>query len=523
VSGAPRGSADTTPAAAGATGGVDVDVIIVGAGLSGIGAAYRLRERLPAKRIALLEGRGRLGGTWDLFRYPGVRSDSDMYTLGYPFRPWTRPTAIADGASILGYLRDTADEATISDDIRYGHHVTAASWDGGSATWTLSSRTPTGVVRHTCRFLYLATGYYRYDHGHVVDFPGREDFAGPVVHPQLWPEDLDVAGRRVVVIGSGATAVTLVPALVEEGAAQVTMLQRSPSYLVSLPGDDPVARVAARLLPERTAYRVTRAKNIAANVASFQLARRFPGAARRLLVRGVARQLPEGYDVGTHFSPRYDPWDERLCVVPDADLFRAVSSGSAEVVTDTVDRFTDTGVRLTSGRELAADVIVTATGLALQVAGGIDVTVDGRPVRMSEGYAYKGLMFSDVPNLAWCVGYTNNSWTLRADLAATYVCRLLAVLDERGLTTATPRFDGVPGATRPLLDLTSGYIRRSAAMLPRQGERRPWRLRQNYLVDLVDMRLRRVDDGRLELTRAGRRPSDPDEASTTSAATPAPG
>jgi len=494
---------DRTPAGDRPARGVDVDVLVVGAGLSGIDAAYRLRERLPHKRFAIVEARDRLGGTWDLFRYPGIRSDSDMYTLSFPFRPWTDPSAIADGGSILGYLRATAEEAGILDEIRYGEAVTAAAWDGPTATWTVTARTAAGPVEHTCRFLYLATGYYRYDHGHVVDFPGQADFTGPVVHPQLWPEELDVTGRRVVVIGSGATAVTLVPALVAQGAGHVTMLQRSPSYLIALPGRDPVARAARRWLPEGAAYRVARAKNVAANVGSYQLARRFPRAARRLLIGGVARRLPQGYDVARHFTPRYEPWDERLCVVPDADLFDVVSSGAAEVVTDTVDTFTSDGIRLRSGRELPADIVVTATGLALQVAGGVGLTVDGRPVTMSEEYVYKGLMLSDVPNLAWCVGYTNNSWTLRADLTATYVCRLLAHLDDRGLTTATPRFTGTSTGT-PLLDLTSGYIRRAASILPKQGDARPWRLRQNYLVDLVDLRTGRVDDGRLELSRAER-------------------
>ncbi len=482
------------------------DVIIVGAGLSGIDAAFRIRERLPHRRIVILEGRESLGGTWDLFRYPGVRSDSDMYTLSFPFRPWTEPASIADGGAILRYLAETAQESTISTMIRYRHRVRAAAWDSDSATWTVLSSTPDAQVRLTCSFLYLATGYYRYDRGHVVDFAGQDEFAGPVVHPQHWPEGLDVAGRRVVVIGSGATAVTLVPALAARGASLVTMLQRSPTFMVSLPGRDPIAATVRRHLPAGAAYRVIRAKNLAVNVATFQLARRFPDASRRLLTRGVAHALPAGYDVRTHFTPRYDPWDERLCVVPDGDLFASVAAGRAEIVTDTVDRFTATGVRLTSGRELPADIVVTATGLSLQVVGGIDLLVDGSPVTVNEEYVYKGLMLSGVPNLAWCVGYTNNTWTLRADLSATYVCRLLAFLDERGLTTATPRYDGVRGGTRPLLDLTAGYVRRATAILPKQGERPPWRLRQNYFADLLQMRTGRVDDGCLELTRSpGRR------------------
>ncbi len=484
-----------------------VDVLIVGAGLSGVGAAYRLRERLPGTTVAILEGRDAIGGTWDLFRYPGVRSDSDMYTLSYPFRPWTDPKSIADGSSILAYLRETADEAGITEMVRFGQRVLAASWDGGSATWTVTAQTAQGAVRHTCSFLYLATGYYSYDAGHVVDFPGQGDFGGRVVHPQLWPDDLDVTGSRVVVIGSGATAVTLVPALVERGAAHVTMLQRSPTYMVSLPERDPVAAAAQRVLPARAAHRVIRAKNIAFNVGSYQLARRFPAAMRRLLTLGVARQLPEGYDVDVHFNPRYNPWDERLCVVPDGDLFTSLASGAAEVVTDTIDRFTPAGVLLASGRELPADVVVTATGLRLQVAGGIDLGVDGVPVVVSEAHVYKGLMLSDVPNLAWCVGYTNNSWTLRADLTATYVCRLLAHLETHGLTTATPRFDGGSAGERPLLDLSAGYIQRAAADLPKQGDAAPWRVRQNYLLDLLTMRTGRVDDGMLELTRAVRSPT----------------
>ncbi len=477
-----------------------VDVLIVGAGLSGVGAACRLQERLPGKTYALLEARDTIGGTWDLFRYPGIRSDSDMFTLGYPFRPWKDPKAIADGPSILSYIRSTASSFGVTEHIRFGHRVTEASWSSPDARWTVS--TAHGVTL-TCRFLYLCSGYYSYESGHVVDFPGRAEFAGEIVHPQHWPDSLDYTGKRIVVIGSGATAVTLVPALASR-ASHVTMLQRSPSYIVARPGHDALAdRIRARL-PEKLAHRVVRGKNVVMGTLFFQLMRRLPGRASAALRKRVAAQLPASIPVDPHFVPSYDPWDQRLCLVPDADLFRALRSGRADIVTDRIARFTSSGVALESGRSLPADVIVTATGLRLVAFGGIALTVDGRAIEPGEQRAYKGTMFGGVPNLAWCVGYTNSSWTLRADLASQYVCRLLAYLDRHGHAFCVPDAASAAGAgrPRPIVDLQSGYIKRAASGLPKQGARRPWMMRQNYLLDLADMRLARVNDGVLRFGRA---------------------
>ncbi|MGW5724246.1 flavin-containing monooxygenase [Amycolatopsis sp. NPDC003865] len=477
-----------------------VDVVIVGAGLSGIGAACRLQERLPGKTYAVLEARDTIGGTWDLFRYPGIRSDSDMFTLGYPFRPWRDPKAIADGPSILSYIRSTASEHGIVDRIRFGHRVVRASWSSSSALWTVS--TAHGAT-FTCRFLYLCSGYYSYESGHVVDFPGRAEFAGEIVHPQHWPESLDHTDKRVVVIGSGATAVTLVPALAGQ-ASHVTMLQRSPSYIVARPGSDALADRIRALLPEKLAHRVVRGKNVVLGTLFFQLMRRLPRRASLALRKRVAAQLPASIPVDPHFVPSYDPWDQRLCLVPDADLFRALRSGKADIVTDRIARFTASGISLESGRSLDADIIVTATGLRLVAFGGIALTVDGRAVVPGDQRAYKGMMFGGVPNLAWCVGYTNNSWTLRADLTSQYVCRLLEYLDRRGYAFCAPDEESAAaaGRPRPIVDLASGYIKRAAPGLPKQGERRPWLMRQNYLLDFADMRLGRVDDGVMRFGRA---------------------
>ncbi|SFW87713.1 flavin-containing monooxygenase [Amycolatopsis australiensis] len=477
-----------------------VDVLLVGAGLSGVGAACRLQERLPGKTYAVLEARDSIGGTWDLFRYPGVRSDSDMFTLGYPFRPWKDPKAIADGSSILAYIRETAEAFGVTSRIRFGHRVVRASWSSASASWTVS--TAHGAT-FTCRFLYLCSGYFSYESGHVVAFPGQEDFRGEVVHPQHWPADLAHDGRRVVVIGSGATAVTLVPALAER-ASRVTMLQRSPSYIVSRPGRDALADRLRALLPEKLAHRVVRGKNVVFGTVFFQLMRRLPERASLALRDRVAAQLPASIPVDPHFVPDYAPWDQRLCLVPDADLFRALRSGKADVVTGRIARFTTSGVLLESGHELPADVIVTATGLRLVAFGGIELSVDGRAVEPGEQRVYKGLMFGGVPNLAWCVGYSNSSWTLRADLAALYVCRLLAHLDRRGLAYCVPdeAAASAAGKPRPIVELMSGYIKRAAPGLPKQGDRRPWLMRQNYLLDLADMRFGRLDDGVLRFGHA---------------------
>lgn len=472
-----------------------VDVLIVGAGLSGVGAACHLRRAFPDRTVAILEGRDAIGGTWDLFRYPGVRSDSDMFTLGYSFRPWTDPKAIADGDSIRRYVRETAREYGVDALIRFRHRVVSAEWSSADARWTVRARradTAETVVL-TCRFLYACAGYYRYDEGWTPHFPGAGDFTGRIVHPQHWPDDLDPTGRRVVVVGSGATAVTLVPALADR-AAHVTMLQRSPGYVISLPSRDRLADMLRRRLPAHLAHSLVRWKNVLATTAMFQFSRRAPRLARSVLRRGVRRQLPAGYDVDRHFSPRYDPWDQRLCVVPDGDLFAAVRSGRAEVVTDTVETFTATGIRLTSGRDLPADVIVTATGLNLLAVGGIGLTVDGDPVDLARTVAYKGMMLSGVPNFAMTLGYTNASWTLKADLVAGYVCRLLRHMDRHGHQVCTPL---APDTDRlaPIIDLRSGYVLRSVDALPKQGPAAPWRLHQNYPRDVVTMRHGPVDDG----------------------------
>ncbi len=484
---------------------LDVDVLVVGAGISGVDVACRLAQRCPSTSWAVLEARERVGGTWDLFRYPGIRSDSDMYTLGFPFRPWRGAASIAPGAQIRQYVEDTAREYGVTARIHHGHRVVRLEWSSEDSLWTVTAETAGGTVRHTARLVYLATGYYAYDSGYEVRWPGQEEFAGQVVHPQRWPDGLAVAGRRVVVVGSGATAVTLVPALVREGAAAVTMVQRSPSYVASLPSRDVVADALRSALPDVVAHRVVRAGNVARASLAYAALRRWPDAGRRLLRRGVVRSLPAGYPVDTHFAPRYDPWDQRLCVAPDGDFFTALRSGSAEVVTGTIERMTRGGLRMTSGHELDADLVVTATGLRLRIGGGAELVVDGRPVDIAREHVYKGLMLSGVPNLALAVGYTNASWTLRADLSARWFTSLVRHLDRHGLGVAVPRYDEEPPGDGPLLELTSGYVRRAEAELPRQGRARPWRVVQSYLPDAASVLLGRIDDGHLELRVAADR------------------
>jgi monooxygenase len=482
-----------------------VDVLIVGAGLSGIGAGHHLQANCPGKTYAILESRDAIGGTWDLFRYPGIRSDSDMFTLGYSFRPWQEAKSIADGPSILNYVRDTAREAGIDRHIRFNHRVVRAEWSTAEARWTVEvQRTDTQeTVRMTCGFLFTCTGYYRYDEGYTPDFPGLDRFTGRVVHPQHWGDDVDYAGKRVVVIGSGATAVTLVPALAEQ-AAHVTMLQRSPSYVLSLPGRDPIADVLRRHLPAKVAYPIVRWKNVALSTLFFQLSRRAPKVAKALIRKGVEKQLPPDFDVATHFTPRYDPWDQRLCLVPDGNLFRALSSGKASVATDRIDAFTETGIRLASGAELEADVVVTATGLNLLAMGGMQLAVDGREIALSQTLGYKGMMISDVPNLAVAIGYTNASWTLKCDLTCEYLCRLLNHMDANGYAQCTPRNRDASQATEPFIDLKSGYVERSIDQFPRQGLRSPWRLHQNYARDTALLRYGSLEDGVLEFSAAAR-------------------
>ncbi len=473
-----------------------VDVLIVGAGLSGIGAACHLQDECPGKTFAIVEARGRSGGTWDLFRYPGVRSDSDMYTLAYSFRPWTGTRAIADGPSILGYIRETARQRGIEPKIRYHSRVVDARWSSVEARWTVAiERTDTSERQHmTCCFLFANTGYYRYDAGYTPRFEGRARFGGRIVHPQDWPEDLDCTGQRVVVIGSGATAVTLVPALARQ-ARHVTMLQRSPSYIASVPDRDPLDDLVRRVLPAETAGRLLRWKYMALAWVVFQLSRHAPRRMSGWLRGGVARQLPEGYDVGTHFTPAYQPWDQRLCFAPDGDLFRAITDGSVSVVTDRITSFTETGLLLESGQVLEADLVVTATGITLLMLGGMTISVDGRGVDLSEAVTYKSLMIGGVPNLAFTFGYTNSSWTLKSDLAARYLCRLLHHMDEHGFSVCIPTPPDPSMPTAPYLDLSSGYIRRSPDEFPKQGTTAPWRVRHNYPFDLVTFRYGRVDDG----------------------------
>ncbi|MGN6274758.1 MAG: flavin-containing monooxygenase [Solirubrobacterales bacterium] len=470
-----------------------VDVLIVGAGLSGIGAAVHLQRNCPAKSYAILEGREAIGGTWDLFRYPGIRSDSDMYTLGYSFKPWTDEDSIAAGGKIRDYIQETAREHRVEDRIRFGHKVVAAEWSSDEARWTVRAEHGGETVELTCDFFYGCTGYYRYDEGFTPEFRGRERFQGQIVHPQHWPEDLDYRGKRVVVIGSGATAVTLIPAMAAE-TEHITMLQRSPGYVVTLPAQDPIAKALRRVLPDKARYALVRWKNVLTQMAFYQLSRRAPRLARRLIRRGVERQLPPGYDVDRDFEPRYNPWDERVCLVPGGDLFEALRSGRAEVVTDTIETFTERGIELASGRELEADVIVTATGLNLLVFGGIEVSVDGERKRFSDLVGYKGAMFGRVPNLAIALGYTNASFTLKCDLVSQYVCRLLNHMDAHGYRVATPR-DPDPSLPRePFINLTSGYVLRALDQLPKQGRSQPWRLHQNYARDIRLFKHGPIDD-----------------------------
>ena len=477
-----------------------VDVLILGAGLSGVGSACHLEAKRPGSTYAILESRGAIGGTWDLFRYPGVRSDSDMFTLGYSFEPWVGDKAIADGPSILEYIRTTARTHGIEDKVRFRRRAVSAAWSTDDARWTVDvEHTDTGEHEQmTCAFLWGNTGYYRYDQGYRPEFAGEDRFGGIVVHPQHWPDDLEWEGKRIVVIGSGATAVTLVPALAER-AAHVTMVQRSPTYIVARPGEDKMADSLRRHLPARVAHAIIRWKNVLLTQLSFELSRRKPEFVKRGIRKGVIEALPAGYDVDTDFTPRYNPWDQRLCLVPDGDLFAAIRDGRADVVTDTIETFTESGIRLVSGAELEADIVVTATGLVMQLLGGITLEVDGTPVVPGATVAYKGIMLCGVPNMATTFGYTNASWTLKADLTAEYVCRLLDLMDERGMRQCTPVGPDPSLPTEPFIDFSSGYVTRAAADLPKQGATTPWRLHQNYLRDTWLLRFAKVDDS-LELS-----------------------
>jgi cation diffusion facilitator CzcD-associated flavoprotein CzcO len=476
-----------------------LDVLVVGAGISGISAAWHLQNLCPRLRFAVLEARDTLGGTWDLFRYPGVRSDSDMFTLGFSFRPWTGAKSIAQGPAILQYLRDTVREHGIERRIRFGHRVRRAEWRSADAAWNVE------VERAGCaeprglrsRFLFMCGGYYRYDEGYAPEFPGAPQFRGRIVHPQAWSDDIEYAGKRIVVIGSGATAVTLVPALAER-AAHVTMLQRSPSFMLSRPSYDSIAAWLHRRLPVRLAQGLTRWKNVLLGAYLFRICRRKPQRLKRWLIGQVRRALPAGYDVATHFTPSYNPWEQRLCLVPDGDLFKAICAGKVSIATGHVERFTAGGVRLASGAELAADLVVTATGLKLQALGGAELRVDGQRVDPARLVVYKGLMYRDLPNFAATFGYANASWTLKADLTSRYVCRLLNHMERAGARVCTPRMADAAMALEPLVDFSSGYFQRALHALPKQGAVRPWKLNQNYLLDLLALRFGRIDDGVLE-------------------------
>lgn len=477
------------------------DVLIVGAGLSGVGAAWHLQQYCPGRSYVILEGREAIGGTWDLFRYPGVRSDSDMYTLGYSFRPWTEAKAIADGPSILDYVRDTAREAGIDRHIRFRHHVKSAAFSSEDARWTVEAeRVDTGErVRFTCNWLHMCSGYYDYAQGYDPEFPGRERFRGTIVHPQFWPGDLDYSGKRVVVIGSGATAVTIVPEMAKR-AAHVTMLQRSPTYMVSRPSEDRIANFLRKVLPAKLAYDIVRWKNVALQLFFFQLARKRPEKVKRKLLDELRGQLPPGYDVDTHFTPSYNPWDQRLCLVPDADMFEAISNGSASIVTGQIESFTENGIRLANGDEIAGDIIVTATGLKLQLLSDVAFSVDGEGRDLSKALSYKAMMFGDVPNLSYTFGYTNASWTLKADLTAAYLCRLLNHMAANGMDIAMPRRDPAVEEV-PFLDFTSGYVQRALDILPKQGATQPWKVTQNYAKDLATLRYGKVEDGVMQFSK----------------------
>jgi cation diffusion facilitator CzcD-associated flavoprotein CzcO len=487
-----------------------VDLLIVGAGLSGICAAYYMQTRCPKKSYAILEGRGEIGGTWDLFRYPGVRSDSDMHTLGYSFRPWREAKAIADGPAILQYVRETATAYGIDQQIRFNHRLRRASWSSEEALWTVEVERGAGraATPMTCHFLYMCTGYYEYERGYTPQWPGVERFSGRIVHPQQWPEDLDFAGKRVVVIGSGATAVTLVPAMAET-AEHVTLVQRSPTYIVARPSQDVIANWLHRMLPAQIAHQVVRAKNIALGIYFYQLARRRPRQVKAAILKMTRQHLGPAYDVEKDFSPAYNPWDQRLCLVPDADLFNAMKRGQVSVVTEQIATFTETGLRLQSGEEVPADIIITATGLRMRLMSGVQLAIDGAPVDLAKTLSYRGMMYSDVPNLASSFGYTNASWTLKCELIAQYVCRLLNYMDRHGYDACLPQRPQVPMSEESAIPLTSGYVRRALDSLPRQGSRAPWRTYQNYMRDVFNLRLSRLNDGTMRFARSAARSTTP--------------
>ena len=481
-----------------------VDVLIIGGGLSGVAAAYHLQKKCPAKSFAILEARPRIGGTWDLFQYPGIRSDSDMFTLGYSFRPWMEGEAIADGGKILDYIKQTAAEFGIDKKIQFGMRAKRAVWSTREATWTIEAeRAEDGTtVQLTCNFLFACSGYYDYDQGYLPSFEGSERFGGQLIHPQKWPEDLRYDGKHIVVIGSGATAITLVPAMASR-AAKVTMLQRSPSYVFSRPNQDRLANFLRRNLPSKASYALIRWRNILFGIYFFRLCKRSPERVKKWLLKQIQTALGPEFDVAKHFTPRYNPWDQRMCLVPDGDLFEAIKSKKAEVVTDEIQTFTERGIRLKSGAELPADIIIAATGLNLVALGGMQLVIDGRPVDPAKSLSYRGTMYSGIPNLASAFGYTNASWTLKCELTCDYVCRLLNYMDKKGTQVCVPQNDDPTVKEEPWLNLNSGYILRVADKLPKQGSKMPWRLRQNYVLDIMNLRHGSLEDGVMQFSQAG--------------------
>ncbi|MGH3674256.1 MAG: flavin-containing monooxygenase [Mycobacterium sp.] len=469
------------------------DVLIIGAGISGIGAAYRIHAKNPKLTYTVLERRARIGGTWDLFRYPGIRSDSDIFTLSYPFEPWTRPENVADGPDIRNYLTHTARKHGIDEHIRFNTKVVSADWDSTTDTWTVQTEQDGKPKSYRGRFLFFGTGYYNYDEPYRPEFPGIEQFTGEVVHPQHWPESLDYTGKRVVVIGSGATAVSMIPSLTEK-AGHVTMLQRSPTYMLSSSRINPAVQAIRKVLPFRAAYRAARWYNTVFTVLTYVIARKAPRFSKWLIRNGAKRNLPEGYPVDVHFKPRYDPWDQRLCLILDNDLYTAVGDGRADVVTDHIDHVDGTGIVLGSGERIDADVIITATGLQLQALGGVALSVDGAEVKPQDRFVYKEHMLEDIPNMAWCVGYINASWTLRADLTARSVAKLLAYMDSHGYTHAYPHLGDVPMPEKPAWNINAGYVQRAAHVLPKSGTHRPWNVRHNYVLDAIDHRFDRIEE-----------------------------
>jgi monooxygenase len=478
------------------------DVIIIGAGLSGICMAHYLKNDCPNKSFAILEARERIGGTWDLFQYPGVRSDSDMSTLGYRFRPWKEEQQIADGPSILKYIKETAKEEKTYKHILFDHKLAKADWSSKDKKWSLKVNHSTDeATQITCSFLVSCTGYYDYDKGHTPKFKGLDQYKGQFIHPQFWPKDLDFKGKKVTVIGSGATAVTLVPAMAKQGAGHVTMLQRSPTYFIAMPMKDMMAKRLGKIMPQSWAYKLVRWKNIGISLFSYGYSKAKPKKMKEFFIANVKKMLPEGYDVEKHFTPSYNPWDQRLCLVPDGDFFKEIRNGKTSVVTEHIDQFTEKGILLKSGEELEADIVVSATGLVILPVGGIEATIDGKPFELQKSFSYKGTMVSDVPNFGLILGYTNASWTLKADLSSEYLCKLINLMDKKNCKSVIPRYKGKGKGKQIMTELESGYIDRAKDLLPYNGDKKPWKIDQHYIKDVISFRYSKMQDGHLEFKK----------------------